>query len=70
MHTHTMKCVKHTVTETLRNSLSVPHLDGMASPNLLLQLENAVEEGLGRGRAPRDVDVHWDYPVTAPHHCI
>ena len=52
------------------NSLPVPHLNWLASPNLLLQLENAVEEGLSCGRAAGDVDVHWDYPVTAPHHCI
>lgn len=52
-------------TPSPRRSLPVPHDTGALAPNLALQLEEAVQEGLGGGRAARDVDVDGDDAVAA-----
>src|SRR6188768_939248 len=41
--------------------------DGVGSLDLVLQLHQAVEQGLGRGRASGDVDVHGNDAVAAAH---
>lgn len=46
--------------------LSVPHGHGSRSLDLLLQLEDAVQQSLRSGGAPRDIDIHRHNPVTAP----
>ena len=51
-------------------SLVVPHLDGLASLHLLLQLEDAVEQSPGRRGATGHVDVDGHDAIAAPHHRV
>src|SRR5690606_3882040 len=44
--------------------------DGVREADLVLQLEQTVDEGLGRGRAPGHVDIHRNDAVTAAHHRV
>ena len=41
--------------------------DGVVATNLVLQLDDPVEQGLGGGRTPGNVDVHRDDPVAPAH---
>ena len=50
--------------------LAVPHLQGPVALNLLLQLQQAVEERLGRGRAAGHVNVDGHDPIAAAHHGV
>src|SRR6185312_2872231 len=44
--------------------------DGAGAADLLLQLQDAVDQRFGRGRAARHVDVHRHDAVAAAHHGI
>jgi hypothetical protein len=50
--------------KTKAPSLPVPHSGDLGVPHLLLQLEHAVHQGLCRGRAAGDVDIHRHDPVA------
>lgn len=50
--------------------LAVPHLNSFSPFDFFLQLQNAIQQSLGRGRAARDIDVDWHNSITASHHCI
>lgn len=50
--------------------LAVPHLQGCVALDLLLQLEEAVKERLGSGRASRHVNVDGHDPITPAHNRI
>ena len=54
--------------ESMIELLSVPHRDGLGPGNFSLQLQQSVNEGLGRGRAPRHVDVDWYNSVHPSYH--
>mmetsp|Transcript_10891 Transcript_10891/g.36089 ORF Transcript_10891/g.36089 Transcript_10891/m.36089 type:complete len:250 (+) Transcript_10891:102-851(+) len=43
---------------------------GALTIDLLLQLQKPVNQGFGRRRAARHVDVHWDDAVAAPYHGV
>src|SRR3546814_9516696 len=44
--------------------------DGAGAANLFLQLQNAVDQRLGRGRTARHVDVHRHDAIATAHHRI
>lgn len=50
--------------------LAVPHLNGFSPFNLLLELQDAVQQSLGRWGAARDVDVHWHDAIAPSYYGI
>src|SRR5690625_938896 len=49
---------------------SASALDDVLTLNLLLKLQHAVQQGLGRRWAARDIDVDRHDPVAAAHHGV
>lgn len=54
----------------MRHLLAVPHLQRLVALDLLLQLQQPVEERLGRGRASGDVNIYGHNPVAATHNSV
>src|SRR5581483_3425531 len=56
---------------SLTSSIAKPStFDGSGAPDLLLQQQDAVEQGFRRGWAPRHVDVDGHDAVATAHHRI
>lgn len=50
--------------------LAVPHLDRLLALDFLLQLQQSVQQRLGRWRTSRHVDIDGHNPITSAHHGI
>jgi len=51
-------------------SVHVSTHDCPCATHLALQLQNTIQQRLGRWRTTRYIDIHWHDPVAAAHHRI
>jgi len=54
----------------LEELLSVPTQQVLFSANLLLELKKPIQKSLGSWWTTRNIDIHWNNPVTSSHNRI